>query len=58
MPTKGLVPNVVTYTAVISGLSKEGRSGEALRLYNQMIEAGVIPDAAAYSALRKKSMLL
>jgi pentatricopeptide repeat protein len=48
---KGLPLNVVTYTAIISGLSKEGRSEEAFKLYDEMTEAGLTPDDRVYTSL-------
>ncbi|KAF4385209.1 hypothetical protein G4B88_026492 [Cannabis sativa] len=36
--------NVVTYTAIISGLSKDGRRDEAFRLYDEMKQADLTPD--------------
>lgn len=36
---------------MISGLSKEGKSEEAYRLYDEMVEAGVPPNDAIYSSL-------
>jgi pentatricopeptide repeat protein len=44
-------PNVVAYTALISGLAKEGRSEEAFELYDDMLGAGLTPDDSLYSAL-------
>ncbi|KAF9598218.1 hypothetical protein IFM89_025919 [Coptis chinensis] len=38
MQEKGLVRNVITYTTMILGLSKEGRSDEAFQLNEDMID--------------------
>ncbi|PON45015.1 Pentatricopeptide repeat [Trema orientale] len=52
MARRGLFKGgVVTYTAVISGLSKDGRTDEAYRLYDEMIKAGLTPDDRVYTWL-------
>uniref|UniRef100_A0A2P2NY29 Pentatricopeptide repeat-containing protein n=1 Tax=Rhizophora mucronata TaxID=61149 RepID=A0A2P2NY29_RHIMU len=43
--------SLATYAAMISGLSKEGRSEEAFKLYDEMIEAGFTPDDRVYTSL-------
>ncbi|KAK2999275.1 hypothetical protein RJ639_023470 [Escallonia herrerae] len=47
MPERGVDRNLVTYTVMISGLSKKGRSDEAFKLYDEMREAGITPDDTA-----------
>ncbi|KAK9723976.1 hypothetical protein RND81_05G038500 [Saponaria officinalis] len=49
--TYQLSPNVVTYTVMISGLCKEGRSDKAFKLYDQMIDAGFTADSKVYISL-------
>ncbi|KAK3231434.1 hypothetical protein Dsin_003315 [Dipteronia sinensis] len=51
MKHSGLVPHDVTYIAIILGLSKQGRPCEALRLYDEMIEAGITPNEWLYSSV-------
>ncbi|KRG90304.1 hypothetical protein GLYMA_20G081700v4, partial [Glycine max] len=51
MLVKGIRGNVKTYTAIISGLSKEGRADEALKLYDEMMRMGLIPDDRVFEAL-------
>ena len=51
MPQRGLARNVISYTAMIAGLSKEGRSEEAFRLYDEMKSEGISPDDTMYSSL-------
>lgn len=51
MPQRELNRNVVTYTAMISGLSKYGRADEAFKLYDEMKAAGIEPDDRIYSSL-------
>ncbi|KAL9423549.1 hypothetical protein AB3S75_035606 [Citrus x aurantiifolia] len=40
----GLKPDVYTYTAVMDGFYKVGRSNEAMELLNEAIERGVTPN--------------
>ncbi|KAL0347173.1 UNVERIFIED_CONTAM: Pentatricopeptide repeat-containing protein [Sesamum calycinum] len=56
MVDKGVALNTVAYTTLIDiyskeGLSKEGRSDEAFKLYEEMKEAGFTPDDSVYSSL-------
>lgn len=51
MGSKGLVQNVVSYTAMISGLSKAGKSNETFELYGEMKRKGYKIDKRVYTAL-------
>ncbi|PNT61164.1 hypothetical protein BRADI_5g11010v3 [Brachypodium distachyon] len=45
------MPNVVTYTSVISGYCKSGRMEDAMAVYNDMIGCGTTPNAVTYNVL-------
>nr|CAD1826118.1 unnamed protein product [Ananas comosus var. bracteatus] len=45
------MPNVVTYTSVISGYCKMGRMEEAFRVFNDMIGLGIKPSRVTYNVL-------
>ena len=47
----GVPADVVSYTIVISGLSRNGRLGDAMRWLDRMVGAGVRPDAMCYNTL-------
>jgi pentatricopeptide repeat protein len=51
MGLKGLDQNSVTYTVMISGLSKAGKSDEAFGLYDEMKRKGYTIDNKVYTAL-------
>ncbi|KAJ9555551.1 hypothetical protein OSB04_010165 [Centaurea solstitialis] len=43
--------NLQSWTIMISGLAENGRGEEAISLFNEMEESGVIPDAMSFSAI-------
>ena len=43
--------NVVTWTAMIGGLGAHGFSREALKVFDEMVQAGVQPDAMVITAV-------
>nr|XP_043619096.1 putative pentatricopeptide repeat-containing protein At5g52630 [Erigeron canadensis] len=45
------IKNVITWTALIMGYAKNGKSTEALVLYNQMLESGIKPDFITFIGL-------
>ncbi|XP_062184854.1 LOW QUALITY PROTEIN: pentatricopeptide repeat-containing protein At2g06000-like [Phragmites australis] len=45
------MPNVVTYTSVISGYCKAGRMEDAMAVYNDMVGSGTAPNAVTYNVL-------
>ncbi|CAL5031825.1 unnamed protein product [Urochloa decumbens] len=45
------MPNVVTYTSVISGYCKAGRMEDAMAVYNDMLESGTVPNTITYNVL-------
>jgi pentatricopeptide repeat protein len=45
------MPNVVTYTSVISGYCKAGRMEDAMAVYNDMLESGTRPNTVTYNVL-------
>ena len=51
MQKEGLIPNVVTYTTMISGLAKVGNITDACSLFERFKANGGIPDAASFNAL-------
>lgn len=51
MRGRGIVPNVITYSAAISACEKAGRWQEAVRIMEDMIAEGVTPNFITYSAL-------
>ena len=46
-----MVPDVITYTAVISGYEKGKQAEQALEVFQEMQRQGVVPDVITYSAL-------
>lgn len=51
MQAQGLVPDVVTYTAVISAHEKGGQWRRALGAYENMRARGCRPDAIVFNAI-------
>lgn len=51
MVIKGLLPDVVAYTALIDGHFKDGNTKEAFRLHKEMQEAGLHPNVFTLSCL-------
>merc|ERR1712190_431614 len=47
---RGLVPDVITYSAAISACEKGQRPQEALHLLQEMQLRGLVPDVITYSA--------
>ncbi|KAJ0914305.1 putative tetratricopeptide-like helical domain superfamily, DYW domain-containing protein [Helianthus annuus] len=45
------VKNVITWTALIMGYAKNGKSNESLMFYNEMIESGIKPDFITFIGL-------
>jgi pentatricopeptide repeat protein len=45
------MPNVVTYTSVISGYCKAGRMKDAFSVYNDMLQSGTRPNTVTYNVL-------
>ncbi|KAL6652661.1 hypothetical protein ACP70R_011586 [Stipagrostis hirtigluma subsp. patula] len=45
------MPNVVTYTSVISGYCKAGRMEDAIAVYNDMVGSGTTPNTVTYNVL-------
>ena len=51
MQRRGLVPNVITYNALISALEKGNQPGEALEIFKEMKQYGTVPNVITYSTL-------
>ncbi|XP_021771743.1 pentatricopeptide repeat-containing protein At1g62680, mitochondrial-like [Chenopodium quinoa] len=51
MKTKGIKPNVVTYTSLIRGLYNSGCGDEAQRVLTEMLESNIAPNIKTYSML-------
>jgi len=51
MRRQGVVPNVVTYSALVSACEKGERLGQALKMFVAMQRQGVAPDVVTYCAL-------
>ncbi|KAB1993041.1 hypothetical protein ES319_D13G000700v1, partial [Gossypium barbadense] len=47
---RGLEPDEFTYTALIDGYCKAGEMKKAFSLYNLMVQMGLIPNVATYTA--------
>ncbi|KAL0847930.1 hypothetical protein Bca101_021177 [Brassica carinata] len=45
--------NLVSYTSVISGYSRNGQEGEAIKLYIEMLRAGLVPDQFSFGSIIK-----
>ena len=48
---QGVLPNVITYNALISAGEKGQQPGRALKIFEAMVQQGVVPDAITYNAL-------
>ena len=51
MKQRGIVPNVITYSALISALQKAKRPAQALKIFEEMQQHGIVPNVITYSAL-------
>ncbi|KAJ9551642.1 hypothetical protein OSB04_015687 [Centaurea solstitialis] len=51
MSEYGFQPTVETYSTIVSGLCKEGKTTEAVELFRNMEEKGVNPDRNIYASL-------
>ena len=51
MKQQGLLPNVITYNALISACEKGKQPERALELFEAMQQRGVVPNVITYSAL-------
>ncbi|XP_059623707.1 small ribosomal subunit protein mL103 (rPPR7)-like [Cornus florida] len=49
MEEKGIEITAITFTTILHSLYKEGKSDEAERIWNEMMERGCSPDIAAYN---------
>ncbi|KAF8091769.1 hypothetical protein N665_0436s0032 [Sinapis alba] len=45
--------NLVSYTSVITGYSQNGQEGEAIKLYMEMLHAGLVPDQFSFGSIIK-----
>ncbi|CAF2047232.1 pentatricopeptide repeat-containing protein At3g53360, mitochondrial-like [Brassica napus] len=45
--------NLVSYTSVITGYSQNGQEGEAIKLYMEMLQAGLVPDQFSFGSIIK-----
>ncbi|GLT92414.1 hypothetical protein SLE2022_102530 [Rubroshorea leprosula] len=45
--------NVVSYTSVIAGYSQNGQEGDAVKLYFEMLQSGVVPDQFTFGSIVK-----
>ncbi|KAG8376832.1 hypothetical protein BUALT_Bualt09G0104900 [Buddleja alternifolia] len=52
------VKNVVTWTAIITGYSLNGRSDVSLDLFKEMVDTGVVPDKYAVSSVLNSCSIL
>ncbi|CAA7052023.1 unnamed protein product [Microthlaspi erraticum] len=48
---KDVTPSVLIYSCVIAGHYREGNLDEAFRLYNEMLEKGLVPDDTIFDIL-------
>ena len=46
-----MAPNVITYNALISALGKSKRPEQALEMFKEMEQHGIVPNVIAYGAL-------
>ncbi|KAL1195815.1 Pentatricopeptide repeat-containing protein [Cardamine amara subsp. amara] len=45
--------NLVSYTSVMTGYSKNGQEAEAIKLYLEMLQAGLVPDQHSFGSIIK-----
>lgn len=50
--------NVVSWTSVIAGYAQNGQGGNALELYSQMLQSGVMPDQFTFGSIIKACSML
>lgn len=50
MPSRGLTPNAVTYGSAVHACVVGEEPQQALALLDEMMERGIAPDAAAFTA--------
>jgi pentatricopeptide repeat protein len=53
MPTRGLRPDIQSYTTVVNMHGKRGELELALRVFDEAVERGVNPELPAYTAVIK-----
>jgi len=51
--SESIEPDVVLYTILIRGLSREGRVGEAGKMLGEMTQRGLVPDVVCYNEIIK-----
>ena len=51
MQRHGVVPDVITYSALISACEKGNEPDRALKLFEAMKQQGIVPDVIIYNAL-------
>ena len=51
MQQQGVVPNVITYSALIIACARDKRADHALELFEEMQWHGLVPDVVIYNAL-------
>ena len=51
MQQQSMVPNIITYSALISACEKGKQPERALELFEAMKQQGVVPDVITYNAL-------
>lgn len=49
----GVEPDVITYSTVMNAWSKAGFMAKCREVFDEMVNAGIEPDAHAYSILAK-----
>ncbi|XP_062218690.1 pentatricopeptide repeat-containing protein At5g64320, mitochondrial-like isoform X2 [Phragmites australis] len=49
----GVVPNVLCYNTLLNALAEAGREGEARKAFDEMLAAGVLPNASSLNILVK-----
>ena len=45
-----MVPNVIAYNALVSAFEKGSQLGQALEMFEAMLQQGVVPNVIAYNA--------
>ena len=51
MRRQGVVPNIITYNALISACEKGKKFGRAFNVCEAMLRQGIMPDIVGYTAL-------